>query len=57
VKYALVRGRRTGKLYVFQNITARAIFASKFGVVWEVLAESDDEQLLLTMLELTKETK
>jgi len=55
MKYSLVRGRRSGHLYVFPNLHGREVFGRKFGVIWEVLAESDDEQVLLTMLELTKE--
>ena len=52
MKYALVRSNRSGELYVFYN---HPMYRQDLSDIWEVLAENDDEELLLTMLELTKE--
>ena len=52
MKYVLLRGRTSGRLYVFTN---HPEVRREYHTSWEVLAESDDEQVLLTMLELTKE--
>jgi len=52
VRYALVRGRGSGLLHIFTNW---GYFKGSTKEMWEVLAESDDEQVLKTMLKLAEE--
>ena len=53
MKYALVRGKVSGLIHIFLNWHH---FTESVKEMWEVLAESDDEQTLQAMVKLTEET-
>lgn len=50
--WVLIRYKPTEKVYIFHEDTMTGLDL----YLWELLAESEDYQLLLTMLELTRET-
>ena len=53
MRYALVRGKCSGVIHIFMHWHH---FKENIKEMWEVLAESDDEQILKTMLKLAEET-